>query len=142
MDAQLMSTIANYLIPFVPYLVKAGEALSEEAGKKIAGDAWNGIKAIWENLTPGVDSKTAMKEAVNDLAGNPNDDDLKGAFRVQLKKLLVEDPTITQEIERIFAELKQSQDRGKIFLASGQGAVVVDENNGLINTGTITINNK
>ncbi len=142
MDEQLMSAIANYIIPFVPYLVKAGEALAEEAGKKIAGDSWNGIKGIWDKLRPGVDSKVSLKEVVSDLASNPNDDDLKGAFRSQFKKLLLEDPSIAAEIEKLFHVLSQRQSSGKTFIASGAGAVVVEENSGLINTGTITIQNK
>ena len=138
MDAQLISTIANYLIP---YLAKAGEALAEEAGKKVAGDARNGVKGIWEKLRPGVDSKSSLKEAVSDLASSPNDDDMKGAFRTQIRKLLQEDPSVAAEIEKLFRELNQRQSGGKSFIASGAGVIAVEENNGVINTGSITINN-
>ena len=141
MDTQLISTIANYLIPFIPYLAKAGESLAEEAGKKVAGDAWNGVKGIWEKLRPGVDSKSSLKEAVSDLASSPNDDDMKGAFRTQIRKLLQEDPSVAAEIEKLFRELNQHQSGGKSFIASGAGAIAVEENNGVINTGSITINN-
>ncbi len=113
----LAQSLTTYLIPVLPYLLKAGEKAAEEAGKKLAGDAWDGAKALWAKLWPRVEAKPAALEAVRDAAQAPDNTDFQAALRLQLSKLL-EDQTLAAEIEQLLAQAKGgsnvSADRGGV----------------------------
>ncbi len=94
-------TLAKFLTPFLPFLLKAGEKAAAEAGKLFGQDAWEQAKTLWKKLLPKVEAKPAAKEVIKDAADNPDDEDVQAALRVQLKKLLKEDSDLTNEIKRL-----------------------------------------
>lgn len=96
-----IALLAAFLTPVLPFLVKMVETSAETVAEKFSEDTWSKAKAIWANLHPKVENKPAMKEAVTDLANNPDDADLQAAFRVQLKKLLEHDAQLVEAITRI-----------------------------------------
>ncbi|NET26798.1 hypothetical protein [Okeania sp. SIO1I7] len=96
-----IATLAKFLTPFLPFLLKAGEKATEEAGKFFGQDAWEQAKTLWKKLLPKVEAKPAAKEVIKDAADNPDDEDVQAALRVQLKKLLKEDSDLTNEIKRL-----------------------------------------
>jgi hypothetical protein len=114
--------LAVFLIPFLPYLLKAGEKAAEEAGKKLGGDAWDRAKGLWAKLRPKVEAKPAAQEAVQDAAATPNDNDIQAALRLQLRKLLAEDAVLAREIERVWQEAQQA---GAIVIAAGERSVAI-----------------
>jgi len=115
--AQLAQTIAAFLSPFLPYLLKAGEKAAEEAGKKFGCDAWERAKALWGKLRPKVEAKPAAQEAAQDVAKAPADADAQAALRLQLRKLLAEDEALTAEVARLWEEAKAV---GIAAIASGE----------------------
>jgi hypothetical protein len=118
----LAQNVAAFLIPVLPYLVKAGEEAAKEAGKKFGGDAWERAKALWGILRPKVEAKPAAQEAAQDVAQAPADPDAQAALRQQLKKLLSEDLALTQEIAHLWAEARAA---GVTVVASGERSVAV-----------------
>ena len=52
------------------------------------------------------DTLEAAKEAAEDVAKNPNDEDLQVSLRVQLKKILEADTELAEEIAKILEEQK------------------------------------
>jgi hypothetical protein len=118
----LVSVLVSFLAPFVPYLFKAGEGAAEEAGKKFGAAAWEKAKALWGTLWPKVEEKPAAQEAVQDVASNPEDEDAQAALRQQVKKLLVEDSGLAQEIAEM---VKAGAQAGVIAIASGERAVAL-----------------
>ena len=106
MDISLAHSLTTYLVPFLPYLVKAGEGAAGETGKKLAGEAWDVAKSLWAKLWPKVEAKPAALEAAKDAAESPDDADLQAALRVQLNKLLTEDQTLAAEVEQLLAKAK------------------------------------
>jgi hypothetical protein len=96
-----IATLAKFLTPFLPFLLKSGEKAAAEAGKLFGQDAWEQAKALWNKLRPKAEAKPAAKEAIKDAADNPDDEDVQAALRVQLKKLFKEDSTLTNEINRL-----------------------------------------
>jgi hypothetical protein len=118
----LAKDLAVFLIPFLPYLLKAGEKAAEEAGKKLGGDAWDRAKGLWGKLRPKVEAKPAAQEAVQDAAATPNDNDIQAALRLQLRKLLAEDAVLAREIERVWQEAQQA---GAIVIAAGERSVAI-----------------
>ncbi len=120
--SQLTSQLAQFLAPFLPYLLKMGEKAAEEAGKKLGAEAWERAKALWGRLRPKVESKPAAREAVEDAAAAPQDEDALAALRLQLKKLLAEDPALATEIARLWGE---AQAAGVTVAASGDRSVAI-----------------
>jgi hypothetical protein len=46
----VVQDLTTFLVPFLPYLLKAGEKAAEEAGKHIGTDAWERVKHPWARL--------------------------------------------------------------------------------------------
>lgn len=122
MDTQSIHQLTAFLAPFLPYLLKAGEKAAEEAGKKLGEAAWGRAKALWGKLRPKVESRPAAREAVQDLAAAPEDADAQAALRLQLKKLLTEDPALAAEITRLWQE---AQAAGVAVIAGGTRSVAI-----------------
>jgi hypothetical protein len=101
----LAMQLVTYLAPFLPYLVKAGDKAVEEAGKLFGASAWERAKSLWAKLTPKIEAKPAAKEAVQDAANAPEDEDAKAAWRLQVKKLLSEDPVLASDLAKVLADL-------------------------------------
>src|ERR1051325_2938112 len=86
--------------PLLPYLLKAGETAAKETGKAVAGQSWEWAKSLWTKLKPKVEAKEAALEAAQDVAQEPEDQYAQAAFRQQLKKLLTEDQSLAEEVNR------------------------------------------
>src|ERR1051325_3330465 len=98
--AALSSSVTTALVPLLPYLLKAGDKAAEETGKLVAGQSWEWGKSLWTKLKPKVEAKQAALEAAQDVAQEPEDQYAKAAFRQQLKKLLTEDQSLAEEVNR------------------------------------------
>ncbi|NEO86585.1 MAG: hypothetical protein F6J87_20355 [Spirulina sp. SIO3F2] len=123
-----VTLLVNLLAPFLPRLLGLGKTLAKEASVSAAWQAgeasWAKAQAIWGRLWPKVEAKSAALEATNDAAQNPEDEDYLVAFRVQLKKLLVED----DELAKVMVQIRQAETLAEIlkFLqkdeSEGEGA--------------------
>ena len=96
------------LVPLLPYLFKAGEAAAEEAGKKLAGAAWEEAKKLWLKIRPQIEDKAAALEAAHEAADAPDDADAQAALRLQLKKLFTEDEALAREVNNWWHEAKRA----------------------------------
>lgn len=137
----LAKDAVGFLAPFLPFLLKAGKDLTEEAGKKLAeqfggGGVWEKVKGLWAKLGPKVEAKPATQEAVKDVAAKPDDEDAKAALRVQLKKLFTEDKELAGEVLKIFEEARKGgvnvQAIGERSFAAGR-----DVSNSTVITGNV-----
>lgn len=97
-------SLVQFLTPCLPFLLKLGDKTAEKVAEKMGEDGWGKAKAIWAKLHPRVEVKEAAKEAVVDLAANPEDEDLQTALRVQLKKILDSDPALAAEVTQLFQD--------------------------------------
>jgi hypothetical protein len=118
----LARDLAVFLTPFLPYLLKAGEKVAEEVGKKFGAATWDRAKALWEKLRSKVEAKPAAQEAVQDAAAAPNDEDIQAALRLQLRKLLAEDAVFAREIARLWQEAQQAD---ATVIAAGERSVAI-----------------
>ena len=107
-----ISTLVTFLAPFLPFLIKAGEQASEEAGKQLGSDGWQKAKKLWNKLQPKVENNEHIKEAIADVASQPDDADFQASLRVQLKKMLSQDLPLSNEIERLMQ--KESLDKDSV----------------------------
>ncbi|WP_017714974.1 hypothetical protein [Kamptonema formosum] len=101
-------SLTAFLTPFLPFLLKGGKTVAEEATKKLGeglgASAWEKAKALWGKLWPKVEAKPMAKGAAEELANSPDDEDAKETLQKQLKKLLDEDKTLADEIARLMRE--------------------------------------
>jgi hypothetical protein len=134
----LAKEAVTFLAPFLPYLLKAGEGLAEEAGKKLGeqagGGAWDKAKALWGRLRPKVEVKPAAQEAIQDVAKDPHDEDALAALRLQLKKIFTEDEDLAQKVFKLQQEMHGA---GVNVAAIGDRSVAIGGNvsNTTITTG-------
>ena len=100
-----ITALAAFLIPFLPFLLKLGkdttETVAESAASKFGEAAWQKAQAAWTALSPKVNAKETVKEAVADVTNNPEDEDYQAALCVQLKKLLANDEALANQLTKI-----------------------------------------
>jgi hypothetical protein len=100
-----IATLVAFLSPFLPFLLKLGGKAAEKATETAAGKfgeaSWTKAQAVWEKLSPKVEAKESAKEAAVDVANAPEDEDLRVALKVQLKKLLAADEVLVKAIAQI-----------------------------------------
>ena len=104
--AMLAKELTAFLVPFLPFLVKAGEKVAEEAGKKLGGDAWEKAKGLWGKLRSKVEAKPAAQDAVQKAVTRPQDERVKAAVELQVEDILREDTILAAEIARLWEEAK------------------------------------
>lgn len=97
-----ISLLVKFLTSCLPFLLNVGN--EEEAFQKLGEDVWRKATVIWDKLQPKVEGKAAAWEAAQDIANNPEDEDLQAVLRVQLKKILDGEPTLAAEIAQILSE--------------------------------------
>ena len=118
--ATLTQELSSFLIPFLPYLLKAGEKASEEAGKKLGAEAWDKAKGLWTRLRPRVEAKPAAQDIVQKALAHPQDERVKAALELQVEDILREDAAFTADVARLWEEAKVV---GVTILASGERSV-------------------
>ncbi len=121
-DTPLIPQLVQFLAPFLPYLLKAGEKAAEEMGRKFGAEAWELAQALWAKLRPKVEAKSAALEAAQDVGANPQDEDAQATLRQQLKKLLAEDQALAADIARLWGEARAA---GVTVVAPGHRSVAV-----------------
>ena len=119
---EIARQIVQFLAPFLPYLLKAVEKAAEEAGRKLGAAAWEQAQALWARLRPKVEARPAAQEAVADVAAHPQDEDALAALRLQLRKLLEEDPALREEVARLWQETRAT---GPTVAAVGPRSVAI-----------------
>lgn len=77
---ELSIAVAQFLAPLLPYLLKAGSAAADEAGRRAAGQGWETARKLWARLGPGL-----RGTAARDLAPT-------------LERLLAADPALARDV--------------------------------------------
>src|SRR5438105_4061600 len=99
----LATQVAALLGPAVPILLgKVADGVGDELRK----DGLDVAQSIWARLRPRVDARPATREAVEDVADNPADADAQAALRLQLRKLLADDPELQAELTQVVREAR------------------------------------
>ena len=118
-----IAALTAFLAPFLPSLIKAGEKAVEKAADAVSDEAFKYAKALWDKLKPGVEAKPAAKEAAEEVAAHPDDDDALASLRLQLRKLLEQDQGLADDLARIWQEAQAAN--VVQVTASGERSVAV-----------------
>lgn len=101
--SQLASELTKLLTPYLPLLLASGVEIAKgaagEVGKKGLDAGLNTARAIWQKLRPHVEASKAAQEAVHNVANAPDDADEQSNLRYQLKKILTQNPTLTNQLQ-------------------------------------------
>ena len=115
---EIARQVAQFLAPFLPYLLKAGEKAAEEAGRKLGAAAWEQAQALWARLR----RKKNVEQVAQTAAALPDNQALREALREEIARALEEDEALAQELARL---LEQSGAAGKNVIASGNRSVAI-----------------
>ncbi len=121
--AVLSTQVVAALAPFLPQLLGAGRALAEGATGELEGAGGGLARALWARLSARIEGRPAAREAAGDAARQPDDADVRASLRVQLKKLLAEDPDLASELARLLEAGVASRGARTTVIAGGRGAV-------------------
>jgi hypothetical protein len=110
-----------------PYTKKIGGKLLEKAGES-APDVIVG--KVWDTVKEKMEARPETKSLPAELVKAPEDQDLQGAFKYQLKKLLENDEAFARQLEKLVGEAKQVTTysatlTGDGAIAQGPGATAV-----------------
>ncbi|WP_406094099.1 hypothetical protein [Streptomyces sp. NBC_01013] len=123
-------TIVGEIGPYVSAAVGAyGTAVLTRA-TDVGADATVGLgRRILQRIRGSQEDPTELDRAVAEAAEAPDDADFQAMLRVQIKRALLADPELTAGVAQLLTESSVS------FTASGDGAVAVQHNSGVISTG-------
>jgi hypothetical protein len=126
-----------FLSPFLaPLLFRTEEAVSN-AVTGFGEAAWQQAAKLWERLRGGVEERPAAREAVQDVAAEPDSSGAKAALKWQLEKLLAADPALGEDLARLWQQGVAAGVTVTTVTASGERSVAVggDVSGGSISTG-------
>jgi len=103
MDPTTISvTAAATLAALQPYLPTIATKASEKIGEGLPA----AVGKLWSTLHKRMDVKEAAKEALDDLLKNPESEAFQTVFKVQLEKLLGQDPAFFAELNELLGQVK------------------------------------
>jgi hypothetical protein len=114
--------IAGLLAPFLASLLNIGQQAGTQAAEALGSEAGKLASRVWDRISGKVETKPAAQEAAQDVAAQPDDADAVAALRIQLRKILEEDPELQRELAAILEEGKQAgviADRGGVVIQGG-----------------------
>ena len=120
-----VASLTAFLAPLLPALLDIGGRVAQEAVDAAGDEAVGFARRLWEKLRGKVEAKPAAQEAAHDVAEHPDDDDLRAALRVQLRKLLDDDPDLAAELGQLWDEGQRTGAVNVNVTASGAGSVAV-----------------
>lgn len=115
-----VAALAALVGPALPFLMRAGEGVTTQAGQVLGREAWEHAQRLWERLSGAVAARPAAQEAAVDVATEPQDAEAGVALVRQLRKILESDPALAGEVERLLGEARQAG-----VVASGARSVAV-----------------
>ena len=110
-----------------PYAKKVAGKLVEKAGESLP----DVVGKIWDTVKGKMEESADTKALPADLVAAPDDQDMQGAFKYQLKKLLENDEAFAKRLEALVTEAKQQGTsytatlKGDGAIAQGDGATAV-----------------
>ena len=109
-----------------PYAKKIAGKLVEKAGESLP----DVVGKVWDTVKGKMEESPDTKALPADLVAAPDDQDMQGAFKYQLKKLLENDEAFAQQLAKLVNEAKQvtmysAALQGDGALAQGDNVVAV-----------------
>jgi hypothetical protein len=94
---EIAGRIVQALIPFLPYLLRIGDAAADEVGRRMGAAAWERARALWERLYP----RRSVEPVAQAVVASPDNRALREALREEIARALAEDEALQKEILRL-----------------------------------------
>jgi hypothetical protein len=94
---EIAGRIVQALIPFLPYLLRIGDAAADEVGRRMGAAAWEWAQALWERLR----SRRSVEPVAQAVVASPDNRALREALREEIARALAEDEALQKEILRL-----------------------------------------
>jgi hypothetical protein len=107
--SDLSLLVTQILSPAMPYLLGMAKEAGDEIGRQAGGAMLARAEALWARLRGPVEAKEAAREAVLDLAADPDRSDARQVLKWQLEKLLRAQPALADELHGLLIELGVSE---------------------------------
>lgn len=130
--AELSKQVGAFLTPFLPALLAGSQDRLKQTAEKLGKGAAEQAERLWLRLWPGLEQRPAAVEAAREVAKAPDDGDAQAALRLQLRKLLTEEPALATELEQLFEQARRS---GAVTAAQRGVAIGGDASGNTIVTG-------
>jgi hypothetical protein len=99
---QVATAVAGYLAPFLPSLMKMGEAagekLAETVGEKGGDAAWKTAEGLWAKLKARFSQEPALQGAATLVASQPEDETYRTVLAKALSQHLEKDPDLARDL--------------------------------------------
>lgn len=119
MDATTTIGLAGSAITILsPYLVKGGEAIAQGIGK----DLWELVKKPFQSEKD--------KKIVEDYAKNPQDKELQGVIKYDLKYFLEDNPDMIEKLKKMLPEAEKQMPKINIQIINGDGNIGIQDAHG------------
>jgi len=102
---QIATLATSAVAALSPYLAEAGKEIAKDTGTAAFGK----IGALYDYLKRRFQGHSSAEGALDDLKANPSDEDTQAALRVQMKKVMNDDPDSVKTIRQILSEIKQDK---------------------------------
>jgi len=102
-----VAAVGALLAPALPYLLKSAEHAASQAATAIGDKTWHYAQRVWDKLSPRLGERPGAREAAEDVAADPGDEDARQVFAYQLRKLLERDEGLARAVEALMAEAAQ-----------------------------------
>jgi hypothetical protein len=94
---EIAGRIMQALIPFLPYLLRIGDAAADEVGRRMGAAGWERAQALWERLYP----RRSVEPVAQAVVASPDNRALHEALREEIARALAEDEALQKEILRL-----------------------------------------
>lgn len=105
----LAAETVRYLAPALPALIFVGTEAAKATVKKTTDAVLDAGRKLWDKLRPHAEARPALIEAAQDVARTPDDPAARGAFEMQVRKLLEAQPQLVPELEGIVTQIAVQQ---------------------------------
>jgi hypothetical protein len=99
---EIAGRIVQALIPFLPYLLRIGDAAADEVGRRMGAAAWERARALWERLYP----RRSVEPVAQAVVASPDNRALREALREEIARALAEDPALCEEVIAIYSQVE------------------------------------
>ncbi len=136
MDPILISTlVASAWNLLAPYAKKAAKQLIEKSSEELPDVV---VGKVWDAVKEKMESKPEAASLPGEIIHEPENEDLQGAFKYQLKKLLENDEAFAQQLQAL---VKAAEEQSVSYKAElhGDGAIAQGDNAKAVGKGGILI---
>ena len=120
-----ISSLTILLLPYLSSLVHLGGKATEKIAEKVGEEVWEKAKKIWNKLSPFVEERPDLQDAVRKVIFSPESKARQALLQEELEILFREVGSLSKEVEAILNdEEEQGETKIQQNIQSNQGQVI------------------